>query len=178
LLKSGKIIKDLFVILIIFFVFLSLRFDYQLLTNPEEANLPRSERSGYLEEWTAGTGIKEIANTIRFEYKNEPNKKIVVGTEGYFGTLPDGLQIYLNDLSEITAIGVGLNFDSLPNSLVESKRAGNKTYLVINNDRLTNSAANLGLNLLAAYPKAVKPNGSRQTLYFFEVTENALKLVR
>lgn len=176
LLKTGKIIKDFFVVLLIFFVFLSLRFDYLLLTDPEKANLPRSERSGYLEEWTAGTGIKEIADTVRSEYQNEPNKKIIVGTEGYFGTLPDGLQIYLNDLSEITVIGVGLNFDSLPNSLVESKRAGNKTYLVINNDRLNNSVENLGLNLLAAYPKAVKPNGSRQTLYLFEVTNNALKL--
>lgn len=176
LLKQGKIIKDIFIILIILFIFLSLRFDYQLLTNPEAANLPRSERSGYLEEWTAGTGIKEIADFIRSEYQNEPNKKIIVGTEGYFGTLPDGMQIYLNDLPKITVIGVGLNYDLLPDSLIESKKAGNKTYLVINNDRLTNGMDKLGLNLLAAYPKAVKPNGSRQTLYLLEVTENALIL--
>jgi 4-amino-4-deoxy-L-arabinose transferase-like glycosyltransferase len=178
LLKSEKFIKDFFVVLLLLFIFLSFRFDYQLLNNPEAANLPRSERSGYLEEWTAGTGIKEIADTVRAEYQNEPTKKIIVGTEGYFGTLPDGMQIYLNDLSEITVIGVGLDFEFLPNSLIESKKSGNKTFLVINNDRLNNGIEKLGLNLLAAYPKAVKPDGSRQTLYFFEVTENALKLAK
>jgi len=146
------------------------------MTDPEKANLPRSERSGYLEEWTAGTGIKEVNDFIRIEQQKDLNTKIIVGTEGYFGTLPDGLQIYLNDMPQVTVIGVGLNFEFLPDSLMGSKKAGNKTYLVVNSDRLNNSAKNLGLNLIAAYPKAVKPDNSRQTLYLFEVTNDVVKL--
>ena len=176
LLNSKKIIKDFLIVFIIFTVFISLKFDYLLLNDPEKANLPRSERSGYLEEWTAGTGIKEISEFIRLEYQKDPNTKIIVGTEGYFGTLPDGLQIYLHDLNEITVIGVGLNFEYLPESLSESKKFGNKTYLVVNSDRLNNSSEKLGLNLVAAYPKSIKPDGSRQTLYLFELTDKALKL--
>jgi len=75
----------------------SLWIDGLYLFNIEAAPLPRSERSGYLEEWTAGYGIKEASLFLRNKEKAEPEKKIVVGTEGYFGTLPDGLQMYLND---------------------------------------------------------------------------------
>jgi hypothetical protein len=122
-----------------------------------------------LEEWTAGYGIKEVADLIKEEFKKEPDRKIVVGTEGYFGTLPDGLQIYLNERPEITVVGVGLGIDKVPQPLVESQAAGNKTYLVINNTRLLKNSEKLGLTLIAAYPKAVRPNGSREALLFFEV---------
>ena len=161
----------LFTILFIFFVFRSLWIDNLILTNVEAAPLPRSERSGYLEEWTAGVGIKEAAEIIREEYQHEPEKKIVVGTEGYFGPLPDGLQAYFNDLPEITIIGVGIDISELPSQLVESKRAGNKTYLVINSSRLKADPEKLGLELVAVYSKAFRPDGSRESLYLFEVTD-------
>ncbi|KKU48286.1 MAG: hypothetical protein UX67_C0018G0001, partial [Candidatus Woesebacteria bacterium GW2011_GWF2_46_8] len=128
--------KTVVMLLFILFVFLSARADYYLLKDPEKAPLPRSERSGYLEEWTAGTGIKEIADFLITESKKDPSQKIVVGTEGYFGTLPDGLQIYMEGKPEILVIGIGLALDHVPSQLVESKRYGNKTYLVANNTRL------------------------------------------
>lgn len=156
--------------LLVVFVVLALFFDFQLLTDPQSADLPRSERSGYLEEWTAGYGIKEVANLIRQEYKNDPEKKIVVGTEGFFGTLPDGLQIYLNDLPAVTVIGVGLPIYEVPVQLSDSKNAGNKTYLVVNNSRFFGNPQDLVLKLLAVYGKAVQPNGFREALLFFEVS--------
>ncbi|MFH1561567.1 MAG: glycosyltransferase family 39 protein, partial [Patescibacteria group bacterium] len=56
-------------------------FDFKLLTNPAQAPFPRNEREGYLQDWTAGWGIKEIAEYL----KTIPRDKgIVVGTEGYF----------------------------------------------------------------------------------------------
>jgi len=167
-LKTNKFIKDILIFIIIYTVFISLRFDYLLLTDPEKANLPRSERSGYLEEWTAGTGIKEISELIKLEQQNNPNEKIVVGTEGYFGTLPDGLQIYLNNLPQITVIGVGLNFDKLPSSLLESQKAGNLTYLLVNNSRFNGDKDNKNLELVAIYPKAIKPDGSNDYMLFYE----------
>lgn len=157
-----------------------------MLTNIESAPLPGSERSGYLEEWTAGTGIREVAELIRGERKNNPEENIVVGTEGFFGTLPDGLQIYLNNIPNVTTIGVGLNMDKVPQPLLESRRFGNRTFLVVNSSRLKINKENwdsFGLRLVSEYPKALRLQkdthefiwyGPRDYLYFFEVTEKAL----
>ncbi|OGM13470.1 hypothetical protein A3A76_03920 [Candidatus Woesebacteria bacterium RIFCSPLOWO2_01_FULL_39_23] len=168
-----KIFKTLAIILVVH----ALWIDFLLLTNIQKAPMPTSERTGYLEEWTSGYGIKEVAMDIRNQYLQNPNQQIVVGTEGYFGTLPDGLQIYLNDLPKIIVLGVGINLSALPKSLVESKKAGNKTFLVINNSRLSADYNDLNLNLLATYPKAFRTTGTsdynlkgpQEVLYLFEV---------
>ncbi|MBI4157477.1 glycosyltransferase family 39 protein [Candidatus Woesebacteria bacterium] len=162
---------------LIIFLFTAFKFDYLLLTSPEKADLPTSERTGYLEEWTAGYGIKEVSEFLKQEYMKNPGSKIVVGTEGFFGTLPDGLQIYLNDFPQITVIGVGIFIDEVHPSLKESKKAGNTTYLVVNNTRLKADPEKLGLELIALYPKALRSEGTKEyTIYgpqeallFFEV---------
>lgn len=159
-------------------------FDYLLLTNPEKAPLPYVERSGYLEEWTAGTGIREVAFFIRSEHDKDKNKSILVGTEGFFGTLPDGLQIYLEKVPNVVVKGVGINISSVDSSLVEGKRAGNNVYLVVNSSRFEGEPANIGLRLIQAYPKAErKPgtrgyvkHGSQDSLYLFEVLEEAIEI--
>jgi len=163
--------------LIILFIIQSLIFDYYLLTNPERANLPRGERSGYLEEWTAGQGIKEVSEYIRKEEAKDSGKQIVVGTEGYFGTLPDGLQLYLNDLPNVIVIGVGVIIDDTPKSLKEAVKAGNKTYLVINKSRYKGNAEEDGYKLIASFKKGLRLTDSRQyaihgpqeELFFFEL---------
>lgn len=169
--------RKLFFAGLVLFIVHALYIDYLLLTDLNNAPLPRVMRFGYLEEWTSGTGIREVSQLIREEYTREPNKKIVVGTEGFFGTLPDGLQIYLNDLPEITVIGVGLGINDIPDQLVESKEAGNKTYLVVNSTRLIVEPEDLKATLVAVYPKAFRPEGTREflhhgpreSLYLFEV---------
>lgn len=151
------------------FVFLAGRFNFWLLTNPYKANLPRSERSGYLEEWTAGQGIKETADYLISEQIFKPNEKIVIGTEGYFGTLPDGLQIYLNKYPEITAIGVGLNFEKIPSQLINARNSGDTTYLLVNASRFHNDPEKMGLEKVMEFPKAVRPNGTRDSLVLYLV---------
>jgi 4-amino-4-deoxy-L-arabinose transferase-like glycosyltransferase len=168
LIKAGFWKKIMTILLMVFFLH-SLFVDFYLLTDIEAAKLPRSERSGYLEEWTVGTGIKEVSQYLKERHSQFPQERIVVGTEGYFGTLPDGLQIYLNDTPEIIVTGIGLGIDRVPQPLVESKNSGNKTYLLVNSTRLLTSADKLGLTLISAYPKAVKPDGFRESLLLFEV---------
>jgi len=166
------------ILLLVFIVHASI-VSFRVISNVESAPLPRTERSGYLEEWTAGTGIKETSEYIRLQYTNDTSKKIVVGTEGYFGTLPDGLQAYLNDVPDITVIGTGLDFTEIPNSLIESKNAGNRTYFLVNDSRLKIDYNELKLELIAAYPKAFRKEGTREynvlgpreTLYLFEVRD-------
>jgi len=166
------------------FVAQAVVFDYRLLVSPEKANLPNSERSGYLEEWTAGTGIKEIAGFLKSEQAKNPKEKIVVGTEGYFGTLPDGLKMYLADTPSITVIGTGLDFNQVPQSLLESLKFGNKTYLVVNSSRLkiqSEDFAKNGLKVITSYKKSDRREkdtheyiwyGLYDTMYLFEIINN------
>ncbi len=158
---------------LIIFVIHGLSIDYLFLTQVEAAPLPRGERSGYLEEWTAGQGIYEVSELLREEWRREPEGQIIVGTEGYFGTLPDALQAYLYDIKEIKVMGVGVNISDVPIELLDSIERGDRTYLVVNSTRFSGNAENLGLKLLAVYPKAVRLDGSREALLFFEVMEEA-----
>lgn len=153
----------------VFFVIQSLTFNYYLISKPSKAFLPRSERSGYLEEWTAGQGIREIAEFLNNESKNNPGINIVVGTEGYFGTLPDGLQIYFDKNSNVNIIGIGLELDKIPASLVAAKKAGNRVFLVANNERMNTDFGKLNAKKVGEYPKEIRPNGTRQSLMFYEI---------
>jgi len=168
-LKTKSLAKIATVVFVLF-VLHSLSINYLILRDTQRAPLPRSERSGYLEEWTSGYGIKEVAFSLREIYQRE-GRQIAVGTEGFFGTLPDGLQIYLNDLPEVKIFGVGIIIKDLPKELIDSKKAGNPTYFVINSTRYKGDPQAQGLKLLASYPKAVRPDGSREALLFYEVTE-------
>lgn len=153
-----------FYLLLILFLILPAIFTFNALTDPAKAALPRRERSGYLEEWTAGFGISEIAEFVRERAKTH---KIVVGTEGFFGTLPDGLQIYLEGVPNVTVIGIGLPVDGptrpLINSLVDSE-----VYVVANDSRLTKDL-DPRLELIKSFPKPTKPDGTRESLLLFRV---------
>lgn len=174
LFRNKGLINNILLVFALLFLGQSIAIDFKLLTNPEEAYLPRSERSGYLEEWTAGQGIRETADYINYVKLNSPNKNIVVGTEGYFGTLPDGLQIYFDKDNNVNVIGVGLELDKIPNSLIEAKKAGNLVYLLANNERMNTDYNFINLKLVKEFKKAVRPNGSTQSLLLLEVTNEAV----
>lgn len=173
----GKYKKFIYLFLGIF-VIQALWFSILIVTNPVKAYLPLNERTGYLEEWSAGDGILEISQYLKKELVSMPSgKMMVVGTEGYFGTLPDGLQIYMQGIPNVIVKGVGVQLDEVPQDLAESKAAGNKTYLVINKSRLKGNPEDMGLKLIAEYPKTPRSKGThdyvqygpQEILYFFEV---------
>ncbi len=152
-------------------------FDWFLVTNPEKANFPSRERMGYFQEWTSGIGIKEAADYVRNVRIENPGKKIVVGTEGYFGTLPDGFTMYVQDLPNTIVVGTGLAISKVPQPLVESKLSGNLTYFIVNKSRLVADPAKLNLTLIESYPKEPRlpgtteyqQEGPQDALLFFEV---------
>ncbi|MDP3888512.1 MAG: glycosyltransferase family 39 protein [bacterium] len=162
---SLKRIKFLMIIVIAAIIVPSLWFNYFLLTSPQKAPLPADERRGYLEEWTSGYGIAQVRDYLR----NYPtDKQIIVGTEGSFGTLPDGLQIYFDKDQRVTIIGVGLGLDQISNQLLDSVNAGNPTFLVANKSRIKNSDPRL--KLISAYPKAESAK-NHDSLLFYKVEE-------
>lgn len=131
-------------ILFILMAFLPLKFDFQLLTNPPPDSLPKEERIGYFEVWTAGYGLKEIANYLLDQKKSGP---VVVGTDGYFGTLPDGLYIYL-DKANISIIGGTATISAKLRDAAKT----HPTFLVGNKSDLEGSVK--GVDLIKQYPKA------------------------
>lgn len=140
-------------------------FDWYLLTNPSQAAIPAKEREGYLEEWSAGQGIVEIAQFLRGKAKD--NQPILVGTEGTFGTLPDGLQIYTRDIPNLTVVGMGQNADiyNIPQDLIDFANRGNLAYLVVNKTRL-HPTSDRHLKLIAAYPKPAGRSKQEELLFF------------
>jgi 4-amino-4-deoxy-L-arabinose transferase-like glycosyltransferase len=103
LILARKNIKYLAYLLIGLILVSCLYFDFWLLVDPLRAPLARKEREGYLGSWTAGYNLREIAQFLADEASK--NGTVVVGTEGYFGTLPEGLQIYLNDNRQVIIVG-------------------------------------------------------------------------
>lgn len=147
-------------LLFIFLAFLlNIIFIYKISTNPFDQKIPSSE-TGYLEGWTSGWGIKES-----FDYLKQISltNNVIVGTEGSFGTLPNGFQIYANKVKQITVIGQGLGFATVPQNLIEAKEYGDQVYLIINKSRFnTVSLEQNGLNLIKSFDK---PDSDKLMLY-------------
>ncbi len=149
--------------LILIILILPLRYNYLLLNNPQAASLPERMRTGYLEEWTSGYGINRVRDYLQ-EVAQE--KHVNVGTEGHFGTLPDGLQIYFDKHPRVTIFGVGLSLLTVPEPLKESAQAGEaETYLVVNESRM-GAKDDPGLELVLKIPKAKGKKGQDHLLLY------------
>ncbi len=137
-----------------------LYFDYLLLTAPQNAPLPKEERKGYFEDWTAGYGFRSIADFLLEQSKNQ---KVVLGTEGFFGTLPDGLQIYLDKAPVAIVPSQGTISAQLKKSAKDQL-----TYFVGNKKRL--SVRSEDAILIKEYPKAKPSDGSPEdSIVFYQV---------
>jgi len=148
--KSKNILK-IFIALIIILP-LALKFDFQLIKNPPPLNLPKEERRGYFEEWTAGYGLKDIANYLIAQKKNG---SVVVGTAGFFGTLPDGLQIYM-DKSDIAIVGSSATISAQ----IRTSAKDHLIYFVGNKNDLEGKIKDV--KLILEYPKAKPQDNTKQ----------------
>lgn len=140
--------------------------DFYLLTSPEKANLPRSERGGYLEVWTAGYGFPEIA---KFLIEESRKGIVVVGTEGSFGTLPDGLMIYLDKHShaapknnQVLVIGGAATVSAN----LKKAAAEHPTYFVANKSRFLGDES---VEKIKEFPKVKGPKRPQDAILFFRV---------
>ncbi len=110
-------------------------FSYML---PGSTPFATQDRVQYLTEWSSGYGIPQVRDYLRTQITQKTiGQQIEVGTEGYFGTLPDGLSIYFNDpvyADKIKIDGVGQPIRAIPDSLLQSAKTRD-TYLVVNSHR-------------------------------------------
>lgn len=133
--------------------------DFQIIINPEKAVLPRSERRGYFEDWTAGYGFKEIANFLE---KESTKEMVVVGTAGSFGTLPDGLQIYLDKNRQVAIMGGSATISA---DLREAARK-HPTFYVSNKNRFYLAS---DVELIKQFDKPAGPDFPQDATLFFRV---------
>lgn len=161
--RKGLLIKASCVI----FLLVPLIITFVYLIRPENAPMSFDMRSGYLEEWTAGWGQKDIALYLINE--EAKGNKVVVFTEGFFGTLPDGLQIYTQGHLNITIVGSNPYVGEIPSGLLNTAKE-NLRYLVINKSRNHLLPADLAkIELIKEYPKATRLDGTHETLQFFRL---------
>ncbi|MFA6007162.1 MAG: glycosyltransferase family 39 protein [Candidatus Shapirobacteria bacterium] len=150
--------KKYFLILFLFFIPNLWRI-YQISFYPQNLKLTSTE-SGYVSGWTSGWGIKEDADYLISRSKTA---NIIVGTEGAFGTLPDGLQIYTNQIPYLTVFGVGIDITQIPPKLIDAQNHGDEVYLLFNASRLKLSS--LDMAKLTLVKSTSKPDGDKLVLY-------------
>lgn len=140
---------------------MALHYNYQLLTDPQSANLPHEERRGYFEDWTAGPGLKQIGQYLDQQARIQP---IVVGTTGAFGTLPDGLRIYLDKTPQLSIMTTG---SVVPEDLYQSALL-HPTYFVAHKASFLGTPE--GLELIMEFPKAMPTRGEKpDSMQLFKV---------
>ena len=161
--RKGLLIKAS----IIIFISVPLIITFVYLLKPTAAPMSFDMRSGYLEEWTAGYGQKEIATYILNEEAN--GNKVVVFTEGFFGTLPDGLQIYTEGHKNITIVGSDPHNTEIPSGLLNTSK-DNLRFYIINASRNKLPASEMAkLELIKEYPKSARLDGTHESLLFFRL---------
>ncbi len=140
--------------------------------NPEKAPLSFDMRNGYLEEWTAGWGNRQIADyLIGLESKGD---KVVVFTEGFFGTMPDGIQIYTEGHKNIIIVGSNPDVRVIPDGLIKTS-PDDQRFLVVNKSRNHLPASALkDLQLVMEFPKSPRLDGSQEVLEFYHYQPNSL----
>lgn len=139
---------------------------------PAQAPMSSEMRSGYLEKWTAGWGNQEISEY--FISLEASGKKVVAFTEGYFGTMPDGLQIYTQGHPNITIVGSPPDVNKIPEGLLNTDPA-NERFLIVNKSR--NHLSELDLSKLVLEKEFVKPytlGNEPETLQLYRLPSNSL----
>ncbi len=105
------------------------------LINPNALPLVAADKAQYLTEWSSGHGLIQTAALIN---SMRQNGTIAVATEGYFGTLPDGLTLYFHrrPVDGIFIDGIGQPVQRIPDEFKTRARAYQQSMLVVNSNRM------------------------------------------
>ncbi len=115
-------------------VIVSGRFLIASLQHPQFAPFPWVDKQQYVEEWSAGYGIPETVEIIEDLSKQG---RVMVLTEGYFGTLPDALLMYFHNknVENIAIHGIGAPVRVIPQTIYEQLSEADTILLVVNSHR-------------------------------------------
>jgi hypothetical protein len=104
-------------------------------TQPNQTPFVTADQTQYLTEWSSGHGITDSVALIQ---ELAQDQTVAVATEGYFGTLPDAVLMYLHnqDVSNIYVEGVGQPVRTIPDSFADRAASFDRVLLVVNSHRL------------------------------------------
>lgn len=139
----------LLVIICLFFVFFWFRSDWQLLTFPYTADIPKADKFQYFNDWPAGGGINEVVAFLNQESKKG---KVYVATEGTFGPLPYALEVFLYKNHDVEIRGFWPLKKEIPEEVTRSAQI-KPTYFVFNQTQ--EAPPKWPLRLIAKYRKGV-----------------------
>lgn len=158
LLKIYQKVKNLglFVLIGIVFVSLMLYADFFILTNFDKAPIPDSDLNQYVNDWPAGGGLKE---SVSFFREQAQHQKIYIGTEGTFGLLPYGLEIYLKNNPNIEIHGFWPVHSTPPQEVIQASKKM-PTYFVFYQPCLDcsfsgNAPTTWSVHLIKRYTKGI-----------------------
>ncbi len=114
------------ILVFILFALLPLWSDLFILTDFAHARIPFADLQQYSNDWTSGGGVQEAVAFFKEEAKD---KKIFVGTQGTFGLMPYGLEIYLVQNPNIKIVGFWPIEQTPPKDLIEAS-AKMPTYIL------------------------------------------------
>lgn len=105
------------------------------LTTPDSTPFVSADQTQYLDEWSSGHGIPE---TVQLIQQLSQDHSVAVATEGYFGTLPDGLLMYFHNqnVDHISIEGIGQPVSQIPHSFISQTQSFQQILLVVNSHRL------------------------------------------
>ena len=138
-LKSTRVIKRfLAYVTLILIILKSLAFIYPSYVASDNIPFSPQDREQYLEAWSSGHGIAQSTQLI---LETKEQHSLAVATEGFFGTLPDGILMYLHrqDVNQLMVEGIGQPVTSIPQSFIDKARAYQQVWLVVNSHRLNMS---------------------------------------
>lgn len=113
----------------------SLYFIFTSSTRANETPFVSSDVTQYLTEWSSGHGLVEVSELIK---QTAQTTTIAVGTEGYFGTLPDGLVLYFHrqNVDNIYIDGIGYPVGAIPKQFARRAADFERKWIVVNSHRM------------------------------------------
>ncbi len=161
--KIAKIICVLLLILTVIQTGYTLFASY---INPARIPFVTEDKQQYLNEWSAGYGNAQVRDFIIERQKQLPtdgSKKIIVLTEGSFGTLPDGLYMYFHGgdrAKNLEIEGIGVSVSHIPPAYLARAKT-NEVYYVVNSHRF----AFVDTGMLKKIMEIKRPDGPSLLLY-------------
>lgn len=143
----------------------ALLFSKTLIMNPEQAPLTHDDTSQYFKDWSSGHGVFEVYKSILEESKH---RSIAVATEGTFGTLPDGILMYLfkDNVENIYVEGIGQPVFQVEGKYLDTASNYETNWLIVNNFRM-----NLKLEDKALLDEYCRPQMPEYCLQVWDISE-------
>lgn len=132
----------------------SICISHTVLSDIKTAQIPKSEKGQYVDDWPSGWGVSEIVGLIK---KEAQNGNVSLYTEGTFGLLPYAFEIYLSDIKNIDIHGIWPVPTELPQEMINSAQSHPTFFVMYQNQT---PPFQWHLELIQEFPKGLNKNST------------------